>query len=108
MKPDQAAKVLRRYQAWRTDKNIPPTETMPPIFEITAAIDAAVAALELSARPVAEVIPDVVGTEVAWLPGMKQPVGTKLFAGPQPAFCCCKCGMPDLKAPAAGGEQAGP
>lgn len=24
------------------------------------------------------------------------PIGTELFPGPQPAFCCCKCGMPDL------------
>lgn len=22
---------------------------------------------------------------------------TPFFAGPQPAFCCCACGMPDVK-----------
>jgi len=46
MPPQEAAKVLRRYQEWRTDKNVPAATPLPPVFQITAAIDAAVDALE--------------------------------------------------------------
>lgn len=49
------------------------------VFDAMRAAPAAPAAQE----PVAEVIPDVVGVEIAWLhPSKKLPVGSKLYAAP--------------------------
>ena len=105
MKPDQAAKVLRRHNEWRrgADDNHWQQSPYSPA-ELGHAIDAAVAALEVaaSAVPVAWRYQDandnyryrkyVSGFDVEYK--LLRPV--PLYAAPQPAYCCAKCGLAEM------------
>ena len=91
MKPDQAAKVLRNHSA---SVDLLPT--------VAAAIDAAVAALEVaaSAKPAiyVRVSYDFGVEEVCSTTDELLPVGEhRYYAAPQPAYCCAKCGLAEMK-----------
>lgn len=98
MKPDQAAKVLRRYVEWLYDET---TKVQCPA-NFRLAIDAAVAALEVAAVPVAWRYQDandnyryrkyVAGFDVEY----KSLRPVPLYAAPQPAYCCAKCGLAEM------------
>lgn len=95
-----AAKVLREHNEWRRTCG----GTMPhSAADVGLAIDAAVAALEAMAKPVLYVAFSEDGMHIRWWSRTPPPVECsekkieRFYAGPQPAFCCCSCGMPDLK-----------
>lgn len=101
MKPDQAAKVLREHNAWRRRGSM---DRMPHSAQtIGHAIDAAVAALEVAAVPVAYRY-RIGGPTVEWRYAPGDATLTRnaivesepLYAAPQPAYCCAKCGLAEM------------
>lgn len=95
MPADQAAKVLREHNAWRRRGSM---DKMPHSAQtIGHAIDAAVAALEVAAVPVAWRTEDwkviVRDEHRAMWPSATIP----LYAAPQPAYCCAKCGLAEMR-----------
>ncbi len=96
----QAAKVLRAFNEWRLDND--GKIDQPPAAQIRLAIDAAVAALEVAAVPVAWRYQDandnyryrkyVAGFDVEY----KSLRPVPLYAAPQPAYCCAKCGIAEM------------
>lgn len=95
MPADQAAKVLRQYQMWRTGDE--KTRHIPDV-RVNEAIDAAVAALEVAAS--AEPVGFVSLAHNGHLQGSfhaEVRLGQALYAAPQPAYCCAKCGLAEMK-----------